>query len=213
MVVRLAPSRTSLRPGGRTTDACCNPARARRREANEFRPGAKISRVRRRRYPPIGWALRARRLARCASGASPRSSSCVTLCAVVAEEGTAAARARSDDLALARRVVLRVSDFPSGWSGKPDVAKDSSCFTSPLKASGPTAFVMSQRLTSEDQNEEFSAIVVVYRSAAIAQRALTAATDTGAVRLLPEPAAGPARPERRQARELRRRARAVRRCR
>jgi 4-hydroxy-tetrahydrodipicolinate synthase len=58
MVVRLAPSRTSLRSAGcRTTDACCNPARARRREANEFRPGAKISRVRRRRYPPIGWRL------------------------------------------------------------------------------------------------------------------------------------------------------------
>ena len=103
----------------------------------------------------------------------------VTLCAAVAAQaGTAAARARSnaDDLALARRVVIRVADFPAGWSGKPDVAKDSGCFTRPLKANAPTAFVMSQRLTSEDQNQEFSAIVVVYRSAAIAQRALSAAT-------------------------------------
>ena len=103
----------------------------------------------------------------------------VTLCAAVAAQaGTAAARARSnaDDLALARRVVIRVADFPPGWSGKPDVAKDSGCFTRPLKANAPTAFVLSQRLTSDDQNEEFSAIVVVYRSAAIAQRALSAAT-------------------------------------
>jgi hypothetical protein len=103
----------------------------------------------------------------------------VAVCAAVAaQQGTAVSHARSDsdDLALAKRIVLRVADFPAGWSGKPDSSKDSGCFTRPLKAKSPTAFVLSQRLTSHDQSEESSAIVVVYPSTAIARRALAAAT-------------------------------------
>jgi hypothetical protein len=96
----------------------------------------------------------------------------VVACAAICAQ----AGADSGDLALARRVVPRVADFPKGWSGVPDSAKDSGCFTGPLKAKAPTALVESQRLTSENQDEESSSVVVVYASAAIARRALVAAT-------------------------------------
>jgi hypothetical protein len=100
----------------------------------------------------------------------------VIACASVSAQAGAANRADPGDLALARRVVPRVADFPTGWSGKPDSAKDSGCFTGPLKARTPTALVESQRLTSGNQDEESSAVVVVYASSAIARRALAAAT-------------------------------------
>jgi hypothetical protein len=82
----------------------------------------------------------------------------------------------SSDAAIAKRVVLRVTDFPAGWSRTPDGAKDTGCFSGALKRHSPTAFVEGPRVSTGENGTDASQSVVVYGTRAGARRALTAVT-------------------------------------
>ena len=106
----------------------------------------------------------------------------VALCAV---SGTSSAlagtAATSNDAALAKRIVLRAADFPSGWQGQLDTQQDSGCFKGPLQEAGSTAAAQSQRLDDGTGRLEVSGLAIAYPSPALARKAFAVAGGVGPV--------------------------------
>jgi hypothetical protein len=94
---------------------------------------------------------------------------------LVSAPAVAAAPAGGGDQALARSIMLRVSDLPAGWSQVPDPTKDTGCFSSILKKRAPTAYLAPHvKLVDSEVQVSAAQVVAVYGSVAAARRALTA---------------------------------------
>jgi hypothetical protein len=76
------------------------------------------------------------------------------------------------DVALAKRLRLRLSDLPFGWSQSPGASAPSGCFDGPVEAGHPTAYLLSNRFQNPSNIVNVSSSAAIFPSAAAAQRAL-----------------------------------------
>jgi hypothetical protein len=93
-------------------------------------------------------------------------------CVATAQAAPTLAASNSTDVALAKRIGYRVTDFPAGWSQVPSSSKSTGCFEGPLRKNSPTAFVDGARYSTGENGIDAYQTVVVYGSPAGAKRAL-----------------------------------------
>jgi hypothetical protein len=105
---------------------------------------------------------------------SRRRATRLLILAVSAALATATALAATPgDDASARKIDLRLSDFPARWTAKPGTNSDTGCFSTPAKV-GATAFVRAQVFLNETGRTEATGQVAAYATPAAARRALAA---------------------------------------
>jgi hypothetical protein len=94
--------------------------------------------------------------------------------ASVASATIAQAATPSGDLALAKRLRLRLTDLPFGWQQSPGASAPSGCFDGPVQAGHPTAYLRSARFQNPTNIVNVASTVAVFPTAAVARRALAA---------------------------------------
>ena len=105
-----------------------------------------------------------------------RAAQALVLALVVAAVPQAASAA-GGDRAIAKRVLPRVADYPSGWALDTIKPSDSGCFSTPAKAHGPTARAQaSPDFIQPSSQERSGANVWIFPSAAKARAALGSLT-------------------------------------
>jgi hypothetical protein len=105
---------------------------------------------------------------------SRRGTACLLLFALSATVATASASAAAPgDADSARKIDLRLSDFPARWTARSGANSDTGCFSTPAKV-GATAFVRAQVFLNETGRTEATGQVAAYATPAAARRALAA---------------------------------------